>query len=204
MNGKDVCRHHGGKSPQGAASSRFKDGRWSRYLPERLAERYQQAASDSELLSLREDVVLLDARLSELIERAGTGESAQAWVRVQKAMKGLQKVEAGGNPDKKREARFELEDAIERGGADIEVWAEIGDHLERRRKLTESERKRLIDMEQMVRADQAMALVAAVVASVRKHVEEPRVLANISADITALVYTDGAGGVSGALSRTAQ
>jgi hypothetical protein len=200
MAGKNVCYHHGGKSQVGAAVATFKDGRYSKYLPERLAERYQEAASDPELLSLREDVALLDARLSQLLARAGTGESAEAWARVQKALKNLRKAEAGGKPERKREARFELEDAIEAGGKDIEVWAEIGDHLERRRKLTESERKRLVDMEQMVRADQAMAFVAAVVSSVRAHVEDPKTLAAISRDIAAIVHQDVSGGRAGALS----
>lgn len=201
VNGRDVCYHHGGKSLQGSAVATFQTGRYSRYLPERLAERYEEAASDPELLSLREDVALLDTRLSQLIARADTGESAEAWKRVQKTLKDLQKAEAGGKPERKKEARWALEDAIEQGGTDIEVWTEIGFHLERRRKLTESERKRLIDAEQMVRADQAMSFVAALVASVRKHVEDPRVLAAISADISAIVHQDVSGGGKGALSQ---
>ena len=201
--GREVCHIHGGKTPEGAALPQFKHGRYARSLPERLAGRYEEAAADPELLSLREDVALLDTRLSQLISRADTGESAEAWSRVQKALKDLRKAEVGGKPDRKREARFALEDAIEQGGRDIEVWAEIGDHLERRRKLTESERKRLIEMEQMVRADQAMSFVAAVVASVRRHVEEPKILAAISADIAALVHQDVSSGDRGTFSRTA-
>lgn len=202
VSGRDVCVVHGGKTPEGSALPQFKHGRYSRSLPEKLAERYQEAAADPELLSLREDVALLDARLSQLIGRADTSESAEAWSRVQKALKDLRKAEAGGKPDRKKEARWALEGAIEQGGRDIEVWAEIGDHLERRRKLTESERKRLIEMEQMVRADQAMSFVAAVVASVRRHVEEPKILAAISADIAALVHKDVSSGDRGSLSRT--
>lgn len=202
MMGRDVCYHHGGKSKVGAEVSTFKHGRYSKSLPERLAARYEEAASDPELLSLRDDVALLDARLSELLARTKTGESAVAWALVGKALKNLQRAEAGGKPDRKREARFALEDAIQRGGADIEVWTEIGAHLERRRKLTESERKRLIDMEQMVRADQAMSFVAAVVASVRANVEDPRILAAISADISAIVHQDVSGGGQGVVSRT--
>lgn len=204
VKGRDVCYHHGGKSLEGAALPQFKHGRYARSLPERLAERYHEAASDPELLSLREDVALLDTRLSQLIGRAESGESTEAWKRVQKALKDLRKAEAGGKQDRKKEARFALEDAIESGGTDLEVWTEIGAHLERRRKLTESERKRLVDMEQMVRADQAMSFVAALVASVRKHVEDPRTLAAISADISAIVHQDVSGGGQGALSRASR
>ena len=191
MKGKDVCRHHGGKSKVGAEVATYRDGRYSRYLPERLAARYEEASRDTELLSLREDVALLDARLSELIGQADTGESGAAWARVQKALKDLRKAEAGGNPDKKREARFSLEDAIDMGGTGLEVWREIGEHLERRRKLTESERKRLLDMQQMVTAERATVLVAALIATVKKHVRNGDVLAAISADVGQLMVADG-------------
>lgn len=199
MRGKDLCHIHGGKSLSGSSLPQFKHGRYSKSLPEKLAARYEEAQKDPELLSLRDDVALIDARLSELLGKANTGESAEAWGRVRKAMVSLQKAEAGGNPERVREARFALEDAVERGGADIEIWAEIGDHLERRRKLTESERKRLVQMEQMIRADQAMSFVAALVSSVKRHVEEPKTLAAISDDIRSIVSRDISGSGPGTI-----
>lgn len=191
MRGKDVCYHHGGKTPTGVALPQTRTGRYSKYLPERLAERYEQAASDPDLLALREDVALLDARLSQLLSKADAGESAEAWKRIRKALKDYQKARAGGKPERKKETLYALEDAIEKGGSDLEVWEEIASHLEMRRKLTESERKRLIEMNQMVRADQAMTLVAALVATVRRHVTDRDQLAAISSDISSLMVADG-------------
>ena len=55
------CRIHGGLSPKGTASARWKHGRYSRYLPKGIADAYKRAEAGPELLSLREDVAVLDA-----------------------------------------------------------------------------------------------------------------------------------------------
>ena len=68
VNGR--CNLHGGKTPIGAALPQFKTGRYSKYLPARLAERYHEAERDPELLSLRSELALVQARLAELISKA--------------------------------------------------------------------------------------------------------------------------------------
>ena len=54
------CRLHGGKSPAGLASPHYKDGRYSKALPARLAARYATAEADPRLLELRDEVALTD------------------------------------------------------------------------------------------------------------------------------------------------
>jgi hypothetical protein len=77
--GRDVCRFHGGKVPRGPALPQFRHGRYSRFLPSRLAATYQTAAKDPELLSLRRELALVDARLDDLLQRVDTGESGALW-----------------------------------------------------------------------------------------------------------------------------
>jgi hypothetical protein len=67
--GMRVCTVHGGLTPRGAASVHFKTGRYSRYLPARLLDKYEDAGTDPRLLELREDIALLDARIAQLLER---------------------------------------------------------------------------------------------------------------------------------------
>src|SRR3954469_9482211 len=67
VNGKRVCTVHGGLTPSGHASPHFKSGRYSRYLPSRLSERYHEAQADQRLLELREEIALIDARLCDLL-----------------------------------------------------------------------------------------------------------------------------------------
>ena len=57
---------------------RFETGRYSKYLPTRLAGRYEEARADPELLALRDDIALLDTRVAQTVAALDTGESADA------------------------------------------------------------------------------------------------------------------------------
>src|SRR3990172_10824938 len=72
VSGKRVCTVHGGLTPSGPASANYKHGRYSRYLPARLAERYLEAESDPELLSLRSELALVQATLAGLFGKLDT------------------------------------------------------------------------------------------------------------------------------------
>jgi len=189
--GKEVCHYHGGKTPGGIASPHYKTGRYSKYLPTRLLARYQEAKADPDLLELRSEIALTDARISELVARVDTGESGALWGRL------------AGLTDKADQARYRgdtaalasvlnvLFQAIRAGAQDWETWAEVFGLLEQRRRLVESERKRLVEMHQMVQVEKAMVLVDRLALSVREHVlancdgaAARTILTGVQADIT--------------------
>jgi hypothetical protein len=178
---------HGGKSLAGIASPTFKTGRYSKHLPARLAERYQHAANDPELLALREDVALVDARLEDLLSRVDTGEAGVLWREARKAYHELREANATHDVKKASEAFASLGQWLEKGAGDYAAWDEINRVLEQRRRLVESERKRLIEMEQVITSEQAMVLIAALTESVRRHVTDRPTLAAIQTDFVRLV-----------------
>ena len=67
------------------------------------------------------------------------------------------------------------------------VWDDLCRLLDQRRKLVESERRRMVEMHQMLTTEEAMTLLAAVVDSLRRHIVDRKVLAAVSADLTRLV-----------------
>src|SRR5512137_2855467 len=69
MVGKEVCRMHGGKSAGGIASPLWKHGRQSKYLPARMRDAYNASLTDKELLELRGEIALVDARITDLLQR---------------------------------------------------------------------------------------------------------------------------------------
>ena len=71
--GRNVCAIHGGKTRQGVSSGQFQHGRYSKYLPARLLERYEESRSDPDLLGFRDELALTDARLSQVVELLNTG-----------------------------------------------------------------------------------------------------------------------------------
>jgi hypothetical protein len=59
--------------------------------------------------------------------------------------------------------------------------------VEQRRKLTESERKRLQDLEQMIPADRAMTMIATILSIIKRHVHDVATLAAIQEDFRNLL-----------------
>lgn len=181
------CRMHGGATPKGVASPAFKTGRYSRYLPERLMERYQDALHDEDLLNLRHEVALVDTRIADLLEQVERGDLGARWLELQAHYETLtlatQQKDLGAGA-----AAFEKIGALITGGAsDYLVWAQISAMLEQRRRLAESERRRLVDMQQMITSEQAMTLVAALSDIVRKRVTDRDILAAIQNDLARLL-----------------
>lgn len=177
------CRMHGGQARSGIASGTFKDGRYSKYIPSRLAARYQDAADDPTLLQLGHDVALVDARLADLLGRVDSGESGSLWRAVQQAFTQYSLVK-GGKDDAKGFAA--LESAIEAGTNDYAAWSEISSLLEQRRKLVESERKRLIEMQNTLTVTQVMNLMGALAGIVKRHVSDPAILTHIQTELIQL------------------
>jgi hypothetical protein len=186
------CRMHRGNAVSGIAHPQFKTGRHSKHLPVRLAAQYQEALADGDLLALRDELALLDTRLNELLERVDSADSEQRWKRARKALADY----LGADGAQQQVALQTLEDTMESGAADYAIWTAIQDVIEQRRRVADSERKRLEAMQQMMTTEQAMTLLAAVTDTIRRHVVDRPILAAISADFGRLV-AGSARGVAG-------
>lgn len=190
MRGREVCALHGGKTPRGKDSPHYKHGRYSKYLPDRLADRYQEAQQDAELLTLRAEIALTDARTSELLAQVNTGESVSLWHDVRDAYHALRSAIQSNNVPATMQSLSQLDTLIGAGQRDYEVWQEVSANIEQRRRLVESERKHMVAMEQMITAERAMLLIAAVVNIVRENVRDKEALRVISQNIGELVAVD--------------
>lgn len=158
LNGR--CRMHGGSTPSGIALPQTKTGRYSKYLPDNIRDRYHQALGDNELISLRDEIALVEVQIVATLE-------------------------AQTKPD------APPEDII---GARARLY----DLIEQRRRLVETERKRLVDMQQMITSEQAMLLVGALVGIIRARVNDPSTLAAIQSDINGLLAQRDRGAVNAA------
>ena len=187
VTGKRVCRFHGGLTPGGMASVHFKHGRYSKYLPERLQERYQESLKDPELLALGEEIALTDSRLEDLIHRVDSGESGEAWQQAKRAFDDLADAIHDQNAGAMAAALTNLDRIIKRGLADYAAWGEIGNMMEQRRRLVESERKRRVDMQQMISTERAMILISAITDVIRRNVTDRKQLSQISRELVAIL-----------------
>jgi hypothetical protein len=185
--GRDRCRTHGGNALQGTAAPNFKTGRYSKVLPARLIERYNESKSDKELLAMVEEIALIDARLADMLIRVEQGEPGELWEKLGDGWQALDQAMQSGDGIATMSAMRALETAIKRGASDWAAWAEISRLIEQRRKTSESEQKRLVAMQQMITSEQLLVLLGAISDTIRRHIHDRDILASISTDIGRLV-----------------
>lgn len=188
INNTTKCRFHGGASLVGIAHPNFKTGRYSKHLPTRLAARYAEALADPELMGLRDEIALTQTRQTELLDRLDSGLSLERWHAAQMAYNDL--LVAMGQKDGAglQRAMVALEDALGlRVTNDTAVWQQLTELGEHRRRLVESEHKRLVAMQQMITTEQAMTLLARLTESVKRHVSDPSILAAIATELRGII-----------------
>jgi hypothetical protein len=181
------CSKHGGKSLVGPAAPRFRHGRYSKLLPTHLAARFTEARSDPELLAMRDEIALVDARIADVLQRVDHGESGDSWRGVERLYKRIRDALVTGDRTELSVAVVALGMRVQGSTQDYAAWQDVMALIDRRRVLVESERRRLVVMQQMLSAEQAMTLVTAVLDAVRRHVPDRRMLAAISTDLRMLL-----------------
>lgn len=165
------CVKHGGPSPKGILGSRTVNGRDSKYLPKRLLDRYHEFIGNEDILSLNSEIALLDTRISEMLERIDVdAASPEAWIELSKLWGEFMFAVRTGNSKEQNKLLLIINNAIEKGSDQEKLWNNIITTVEGRRKLSDTERKRLTDMQQMVTVEQALLLVTTTVIALKEAV----------------------------------
>jgi hypothetical protein len=193
MKNKTKCMKHGGKSLVGRAAPNYKHGGYSKYdkvLPQRMLAAYREASQDGRMLQLREEVALLDARLADLLTRVDSGESGRLWARLGTAHAEFVQARTLGKVEIMQEKLAEIGGLIAEGKSDAECWREIHATLDLRRKLVESERKRLLDAQQAVTAEQLTGFMSALLDLLTREVTDRKLLSRLSDGLYQLAAVD--------------
>jgi hypothetical protein len=181
------CRMHGGKSKAGADSPRFKTGRYSKYLPDNLLWRYREGLADPELQSLRDELAMLNVRITQVIEHLSTGEGRSAWDAVREAFDALRGGFRQNNLDAIREGMAGIEAALDQAKDEQGAWDEIVALFDERRKLVGEEGRREERAQRYITEREIMVLMAALVDVVRTNVSNQDEVTAVSMAIRQLV-----------------
>lgn len=184
--GFSVCEIHGGKTPTGYGLPQTTIGRYSKHLPTRLAEKYSEAIGDPELLSVREDVALLDSRISDVMASASNQESGELWNNLKEALRDYDKANGKDAEVTRSEAFSKIRWLIREGYAEWQSWKDIRFMLQERMRLVESERKRLVEMQQMLTTEDALLLIGRLGGILKQHITDRDTLAAIAKEIRTL------------------
>lgn len=183
---------HGGLTPKGIASPHWKTGRYSRYMPTGLRDRYEAEANDPELLALGDEIALVRSRLSALLEKIESApDSGVTWKALRKTLRQFEAAQrsASNLPEGTERTRRmkdvaqifdQLRAAINRGVAEWAAWREIITLTDQVRKLTESEQKRRIAGEHILQMHDVMALFDYTVNLINDIVSDPKEKSRLS------------------------
>ncbi len=180
------CKFHGGPSFSGPANPAFKTGRFSKVLPIRLAAAYREALADPDLIGLRDEIAVTQARILELFAQLETGDPFTQLSRARQALVRFKQAAASKNQTAVTAAGNDLETAL--SGPDLAaVWTQLHDTIYLKKDLVDSEGKRLKDMHQMLSTERAMTLMAVIIDTIRRHVTDKAALSAISTDFQKLI-----------------
>lgn len=187
MNGGSKCYMHGGASLKGVASATYKTGRYSKFLPEGLFAIHEQVANDPDMLSVRQEINLIDALIAAKLPILETGESAQHW---ELAIKFVSKARVAYKSERYgdlEESLHELEALADNRRLFYATEQEVTAQIEQRRKLVETEQKILYNQEKSITAEQALLLVSALLDSIRRNVKDASTLNTIQTDFVQVI-----------------
>lgn len=191
--GHRFCAHHANiGSPSGPRL--YKNRRASKYhgaLPARLVAAYEASLDDGRLLQMREEVALLDSRIVDLLARVDSGESGRLWGKLGESHQEFSLARRQGKVELMQEKLAELEALIAAGKHDAEAWREIQQALDLRRKLVESERKRIGEQQQAVTAEQLAGFMSTLLELLTHEIDDTATLSRISNKLYQMVTIEG-------------
>jgi hypothetical protein len=186
LRGRDACKYCGGKSPAGVGHYNFRDGRFSRYVPRDLRKAYARAHSDPELLSLRDDIALMETRQAELLKRMS--QAPPPWA---EALNLFREVSAASDPDSQARCLGRLGEVLQQGrdahAVTERAWRELRELIREKTQTARAEWKRLHDLDALVTAEQALALVMLSLDAAKEVIEDKSTLRRFSEKVLALL-----------------
>lgn len=177
------CVKHGGATPKGTASPHYRHGRYSKSLPSQLANRYQDALNDPEFLNLRAEIALVESLIDETLANLDAGGAFTVFKELRSSWSQLLRLQAAGRTAEADVVLAEVGQLIDAGSASGGAMHDLVTLIDQRRKLAESQQKRLVAMQQLLTVEQAMTFVGVVVAAVKAHVSDPEALSAISKEV---------------------
>jgi phosphoenolpyruvate carboxylase len=178
------CHLHGGKSLKGPASATYQGKGFSKYFPsKKLGDIFTRSFEDPELTRLRKDLAIVETRLVELIQSLNSQQSGTLWKQIRKKHRELKRSKA----KKATKLLQEIGELIESGSSNQSIWAEIGQQIELRRRLLDSETKRIFTAHQIMTGDDVRMFIDAVASLIHEHVKDRKALQKISEGLVGFI-----------------
>lgn len=180
------CRMHGGSTPSGPASHAWRHGRYSKYMPKHLLERAIELASDPDVLSLVPNLIAVDAQIADVYNKLAEPVRAEAWNQLQALVARMEEALRNQNVGAMTLAYTELQELAATGQSSLDLGVELRKLHEARRRLVDTEAKRLSNEHAAVSYDRALGVVLLLVDVMFRHVSDQKTRRRIIDDVRAL------------------
>ncbi|MCW5941082.1 MAG: hypothetical protein KIS66_02550 [Fimbriimonadaceae bacterium] len=172
--GASVCHMHGAGGGRPLAH-----GRYSKFLPVRLAADYAAALQDPDLADLEGEIGVVQALVYEAARELDEQSGAHLWGLIGQGCDRLERAIADDDADAAIAALAALRNTVARGRSAADKEARLLRLIARKESLALSQAKRLAAAEHSLSAKEANALVAALLASVREVIRDRTQLAAV-------------------------
>jgi hypothetical protein len=176
-----TCKICTGKSAIGGKV--YTHARYKKFLPERIAELYEEALSRPDLLEMDNQIAVLDAKLQTVFQETGE-KNIPSWNDV------LKEIERLDDPDLGPMAIANLRQYANDGALYDSKWQQVQQIMEQQRKLVDTEIRRKKELNQMIPVDRVMLLMASVADVIKRHVRDPEVLMRIKKEMAMLLNAE--------------
>ena len=150
---------HGGKSLRGPAHPNYKDGKYSKVLPQRLRGSYEEAINDADLLRLKSEIALSDVRRQDLMSQLDKGSHDDFIEQLNHIRRELKGAAFASDTATVRSLSKDLDTLMEEKRPDGSVWRDLIEIEDHKRKLVESERKRMVELGHLLTMEQSLFLL---------------------------------------------
>lgn len=182
------CRMHGGGSGHaiGPRNANFKTGRHSKYLPPRLADLYEEALDNPDLIAMGDHIALLEARIQDILSALGEGEPMPRWDDVRETWEVIETALLQGDEEARIGAMERMHEILDNGMKWDRTWSDTLGTMEQLRKMVDTEVKRKKDLNQMIPIERVTILVGAVGDAVKRNVTNPDEIEKVYREIAQL------------------
>ncbi len=140
---RTVCKHHGGKSPQGFEHPNLTNGKRSKFLshlPDALKTDFTKNFNADDAQNLREQVAVSNVRTQQLLALLKDGDLGNMWLRMRALLSALRDSLESVAADASG-IIAQLENIAQIGETNFLTWQQINNQNEQTRKLAESQMK---------------------------------------------------------------
>jgi len=177
------CRMHGGATPRGLANASTTNGRYSQDMPTRMMDRYLISRQDPELLSLRDDVAVIETLIKEKLAAVRDGDTGPDWTAVLDQFEAIAENFQKWEWTKQKKALEDLGALLkDRQRTEAAAMEEVRDLMDQKARLATMEHRRLVDLQQTMTVEQALTLASVLADIVRRNVKDPEALRIIQAE----------------------